>query len=296
MVSIHSAQLIIKVMGPVLPKYTKDQLKLTNLIMRNPTDSSVTLTEIKNLEKLTTSNFVTWQRGIVSSLVGHLDDENYDQFVSEDENDPVTLWKNIKDYHASSSAENKASNFGKLFRTKFPSSSSSLSESISLSHSTLKILHTLSSTLFTGDIMPQVLAFYVLRMLSEACRHVSMAVFHSIKVSTKVPTVEEVFKEVKLEIIQSSSSEEDYNVSLKKREAYHKRRNNHLTPGIGVALAACSPSGHLSNQPILDSGCSNTIAPTNRGFLNTTYSKETLLAANGNIMEVVSEGTLRLKT
>ncbi|MBW0567262.1 hypothetical protein O181_106977 [Austropuccinia psidii MF-1] len=132
-------------------------------------------------------------------------------------------------------------------------------------------------------------------MLSEACRHVSMAVFHSIKVSTKIPTVEEVFKEVKLEIIQSSSSEEDDNVALK-REAYHKRRNNHLTPGMGVALAACSSSGHLSNQPILDSGCSNTLAPTNRGFLNTTYSKETLLAANGSIMEVVSEGKLCLKT
>ncbi|MBW0524371.1 hypothetical protein O181_064086 [Austropuccinia psidii MF-1] len=205
-------------------------------------------------------------------IVGHLNEENYDKFVSEDENDPVMLWKNIKDYYASSSAENIASNFGKLFSIKFPSSSSSLSESISLFCSTLKLLHTLSPTLFTRDIMPQVLAFYVLRMLHETCIHVSMEVFHSIKVSTKIPTVEEVFKEVKLEIIQRSSSEEDDNVALK-REAYHKRRNNHLTPGMGVALAACNSSGHLSKQPILDSGFPNTIALTNRGFLNTTQSK-----------------------
>ncbi|MBW0461123.1 hypothetical protein O181_000838 [Austropuccinia psidii MF-1] len=235
-------------------------------------------------------------------IVRHLDDEKYDKFLSKDENEPVTLWKNIKDNYASSSSENIASSFGKLFSIKFPSSSSSLSESISLFRSTLKLLHTLSPTLFTGDIMPQV--------------------------STKIPTVEEVFEEVKLDIIQRSSSEEDDNVALKfgtktkkelchkgkhnpllnhsesecfqlhpeKHEAYHKRRNNHLTPGMGVSLAACNSSGHLSNQPILDSGCSNTIAPTNRGFLNTTRSKETLLAANGNSMEVVSEGTLFLKT
>ncbi|MBW0481433.1 hypothetical protein O181_021148 [Austropuccinia psidii MF-1] len=276
--------------------------------MSNSTDSSVTLTEIKNLEKLSTSNFVSWQRGIVSSLgmrnlkgilyedsstlktdpiklkqskmvyyfiVGHLDDENYDKFVSKNENDPVTLWKNIKDYYASLSAENIASNFGKLFSIKFPSSSSSLSESISSFRSTLKLLCTLSPTLFTGDIMPQVLAFYVLRMLPETCRHVSTAVFHSIKVSTKIPTVEEVFKEVELDIIQ---------------------RNNQLAPGTGIALAACNSSISLSDQPILDSGCSNTIAPTKRGFLNTTHSKETLPADNGNSMEVVSEGTLCLKT
>ncbi|MBW0489426.1 hypothetical protein O181_029141 [Austropuccinia psidii MF-1] len=228
-------------------------------------------------------------------IVGHLNDKNYDKFVSKDENDPVTLWKNIKDHYASSSAENLASNFGKLFSIKFPSSSSSLSESISLFGSTLRLLRTLSPTLFTGDIMPQALAFYVLRMFPETCRHVSMAVFHSIKVSTKIPTAEEVFKEVELDIIQRSSSEEDDNVALN-REAYHKRRNNHLAPGMGVALAACNSSGHLSNQTILDSGFSNTIAPTNRGFLNTTRSKETLLAANGNSMEAVSKGTLCLKT
>ncbi|MBW0538526.1 hypothetical protein O181_078241 [Austropuccinia psidii MF-1] len=281
--------------------------------MSNSTDSSVTLTEIKNVEKLSTSNFVTWQRGIVSSL---------------DENDPVTLWKNIKDYYASSSAENIASNFGKLFSIKFPPSSSSLSESISSFCSTLKLLCTLSPTLFTGDIMPQALAFYVLIMFPETCRHVSTVVFHSIKVSTKIPTVEEVFKEVELDIIQRSGSEDDNNVALKvgakekkelchkgkhnplsnhsesecfqlhpeKREAYHKCRNNQLATGTGITLAACNSSISLSDQPILDNGCSNTIGPTNRGFLNTTHSKETLLAANGNSMEVVSEVTLCLKT
>ncbi|MBW0477402.1 hypothetical protein O181_017117 [Austropuccinia psidii MF-1] len=85
-------------------------------------------------------------------IVWHLDDEKYDKFVSEDKNDPVVLWKNIKDYCASSSAENIASNFEKLFSIQFQASSSSLSESISLFLSTLKLLRTISPTLFTGDM------------------------------------------------------------------------------------------------------------------------------------------------
>ncbi|MBW0523600.1 hypothetical protein O181_063315 [Austropuccinia psidii MF-1] len=84
-------------------------------------------------------------------IVWHLDDKKYDKFVSEDRNNPVVLWKNIKDYYASSSAENIASNFGKLFSIQFQSSSS-LSESISLFLSTLKLLRTISPTLFTGDM------------------------------------------------------------------------------------------------------------------------------------------------
>ncbi|MBW0474953.1 hypothetical protein O181_014668 [Austropuccinia psidii MF-1] len=145
-------------------------------------------------------------------IVGHLDDENYDKFVSEDENDPVTLWKNIKDYYASSSAENIAS---------------------------------------------------VEERETTSC----LDVFRPIGPWRKRQLPENDFE-----------------------------LNNHLTPGTGIALAACNSSGYLSNQPILDSGCSNTIAPTNRDFLNTKHSKETLLASNGNRMEVVSEGMLCLKT
>ncbi|MBW0463735.1 hypothetical protein O181_003450 [Austropuccinia psidii MF-1] len=122
----------------------------------NPTDSSVTPFEIKNLEKPTTPKFVIWKRRIISSLgmrnlkgildnkerirktdplkinkselvyyfmIGYLDDKNYAKFVSEDKKNPGMLWKNIEDYYSYSSAESTASNFGKLFRIKLTSSS-----------------------------------------------------------------------------------------------------------------------------------------------------------------------------
>ncbi|MBW0580062.1 hypothetical protein O181_119777 [Austropuccinia psidii MF-1] len=153
------------------------------------------LSDIQGLEKLNSSNFFTWQRGIVSSLgmrnlrdmlleppntikidpvylkkkemvyyfiVGHLDDENYDKFVSDKDEEPYQLWNSIKEHYASSSGENIASHFGKLFSIKFPPSSSALSEAIASFCSTLKLLRGLSPSLFAADIMVQVLSFYVL--------------------------------------------------------------------------------------------------------------------------------------
>ncbi|MBW0540349.1 hypothetical protein O181_080064 [Austropuccinia psidii MF-1] len=166
--------------------------------MNDSSNSYTTLSEIKNLEKLNSSNFISWQRSIIASLgmrnlehllipgkpdndnpkqkqtvfyfiVGHLDAENYNTFVSKDRKDPSKLWCSIKEHYASTSAENVASHLGKLFSIKFPSSSSALSETISLFHSTLKLLRSLSPNLFTGDVMPQILAFYVLQMLPESC-------------------------------------------------------------------------------------------------------------------------------
>ncbi|MBW0522303.1 hypothetical protein O181_062018 [Austropuccinia psidii MF-1] len=134
-------------------------------------------------------------------IVGHLDDKNYEKFVSEDENYPVALWKNINDYSASPSSENIPSRFVKLSRIKFPSFSSIISEYISIFCYNLKLLCTLSPTIFTGDIMPQVSAFYVSRILPEACRHVSTEVVHYIRVSTKITTVKEVFNKVEVNII-----------------------------------------------------------------------------------------------
>ncbi|MBW0536835.1 hypothetical protein O181_076550 [Austropuccinia psidii MF-1] len=198
--------------------------------MNDSPKSYTTLSQIKNLEKLNSSNFISWKRSIVASLgmrnlehllnpgkpdnedlkhkqivfyfiVGHLDAENYDKFISEYSKDPSKLWCSIKEHYSSTSAENVASHLGKPFSIKFPSSSSGLSESSSLFCSTLKLLFSLSPNLFTGDVMPQVLAFYVLQMLPESCRHVSTAVFHPIKFSTKIPAVEKVFKEVELDIL-----------------------------------------------------------------------------------------------
>ncbi|MBW0499223.1 hypothetical protein O181_038938 [Austropuccinia psidii MF-1] len=71
-------------------------------------------------------------------------------------------------------------------------------------------------------------------MFPETCKHVSIEVFHSIKVSTQIPTVKEVFKEVELNIIQRSSSEEDDNVALKvgtetKKSICHRGKHNPLS-------------------------------------------------------------------
>ncbi|MBW0575048.1 hypothetical protein O181_114763 [Austropuccinia psidii MF-1] len=152
---------------------------------------------------------------ILYFIIGHLDAENYNKFVSEDGKDPSKLWYSITEHHASTSVENVASHFSKIFSIIFPSSSSGISESITLFFSTLKLLFSLSPSLFAGDIMPQVLALYMLRMLPEACRHVSTAVFHSIKVSTQIPTVEEVLKEIELEIVQKTDTNKESNMALK---------------------------------------------------------------------------------
>ncbi|MBW0524815.1 hypothetical protein O181_064530 [Austropuccinia psidii MF-1] len=125
----------------------------------------ISISEIKNVEKLTSLKFIPWQRGIISSLgmrnlkeylendsnttkagyldpkqkqilyyslVAHIDSENYDRFVIEDNENPKLLWKSIKEHYAFTSAKNIASHFEKLFSIKFPPSSASLNKSISL--------------------------------------------------------------------------------------------------------------------------------------------------------------------
>ncbi|MBW0465841.1 hypothetical protein O181_005556 [Austropuccinia psidii MF-1] len=152
---------------------------------------------------------------VYSFIIGHLDSENYNKFVVDEDKHPGRLWSTIKEHYASTSAENIATHFGKLFSIKFHSSSLGLSEAISSFRSTLKILCSLSPQPFMGKIMPQLLAFYVLCMLPGPCHHVSTAVFHSIQVSTKIPTVEEVFREVELDIVNCVDTEEESNLALK---------------------------------------------------------------------------------
>ncbi|MBW0501424.1 hypothetical protein O181_041139, partial [Austropuccinia psidii MF-1] len=318
-------------------------------------NTSTSLFKVKNIEKLNGNNFLSWQRSMIATLgmrnlesfleettiedkedggikrqhqtvyyfiIGHLDSENYNKFVVDEDKHPGRLWKTIKEHYASTSAENVATHFGKLFRIKFPSSSSGLSEAISSFHSTLKLLHPLSPQLFMGDIMPQVLAFYVLRILPKPCRHVSTAVFHAIKVSTKIPTVEEVFREVELHIVCCVDNGDESNLALKvsakpkrqlcskgkhnplaprleqecfqlypeKCDAYHRRCNNHE---VGTALSVCNLASSLS---ILDIGTSNTITPFKQLFLQTRSSEGKLLAANGSDIDVLAEGTFQIAT
>ncbi|MBW0461309.1 hypothetical protein O181_001024 [Austropuccinia psidii MF-1] len=196
--------------------------------------------------------------------------------------DPIYLKKKetvyyFLEHYASLSGEKIASHFGKLFSIKFPPSSSGLSEAISSFRSTLKLLHGLSPSLFAADILVQVLAFYVLRLLWETCRHVSTAVFHSIKVFAKIPTVEELFKEVELDILRQSGTEDQASLALQlrlkpkkelchkgkhnplsnhseskcfqlfpeKREAYHQRRNDKNQQVTSSALAVCNNINYI---------------------------------------------------
>ncbi|MBW0535188.1 hypothetical protein O181_074903 [Austropuccinia psidii MF-1] len=132
---------------------------MTNIEYSSSSQSS--LSEIKNLEKLTSQTFLPWKRGITSSLsmrnlkvyldydsnttktgnldpkhkqtvyyflVAHLDSANYDKFVIEDNEYAKILWKSIKEHYASTSAKNIAFHFGKRFRIKFPSSAFSLTK------------------------------------------------------------------------------------------------------------------------------------------------------------------------
>ncbi|MBW0468234.1 hypothetical protein O181_007949 [Austropuccinia psidii MF-1] len=170
--------------------------------------------------------------------------------------------------------------------------------------------------------MPQLLAFYVLHMLPEPGRHVYTAVFHAIKVLTKIPTVDEVFREVELDIVCRVDNEDESNLALKvsekpkrqlcskgkhnplaphseqecfqlypeKRDAYHRRCNNHK---VGTALTVCNL---VSSLPTLDSGTPNTITPFKQLFLKTRASEEKLLAANGSNMDFLAKGTFQVAT
>ncbi|MBW0526793.1 hypothetical protein O181_066508 [Austropuccinia psidii MF-1] len=195
-------------------------------------------------------------------IVGHLDDENYDKFVSDKDEEPYPLWNSIKKHYASSSGENIASHFGKLFSIKFPPSSSALSEAVSSFRSTLKLLRGLSPSLFAADIMVQ-------KELCHKGKHNPLA---------------------------NHSESDCFQLFPKKREAYHCRRSNKSQPVVGSALAVCNNVNSVSNKPVLDRGCSNTIAPTSDLFSNISPSKEILLAANGSNMKVTSEGTFHLNT
>ncbi|MBW0468627.1 hypothetical protein O181_008342 [Austropuccinia psidii MF-1] len=158
------------------------------------------LSDIRRLKKLNYSIFFTWERGIGSALrmrnlrdmlietpstvktdpiylkkkemvyyfiVGHLNDENYEEFVSDGDEEPYEICNTIKYYYASSSGENIASHFRKLFRIKLSPSFSSLSEAISSFRSSLKLLWGISPSIFSEDIMVEALAFYVLLFLPE---------------------------------------------------------------------------------------------------------------------------------
>ncbi|MBW0524306.1 hypothetical protein O181_064021 [Austropuccinia psidii MF-1] len=227
---------------------------------------SATLSEVKNIDKLSSTNYFSGQRCMVASLgmrnlegllekdslkenddesikrqrqivyyfiIGHLDAENYDKFAVDENRDPASLWNSIKEHYASTSAENIATHFGKLFSIKFPSSFAGLSEAISSFRSTLKLLCSLSPQLFSANIMPQLFA--------------------------------------------------------EKRDAYHRRRNNQE---FGVALSVCNLTFGL---PVLDSGTSNTIAPGQGSFMKTWPTSEQLQTANGSDMKVEAEGVLRAK-
>ncbi|MBW0477282.1 hypothetical protein O181_016997 [Austropuccinia psidii MF-1] len=135
----------------------------TSIMTKSLINAINTLSNVRGLEKLNSSSFFTWQRGIISFLgmrnlrnmlsklpensyiksdptylkkkemvfyfiVGHLDDENYNKFVSEEEEEPAELWDAIKEHYASSTGENIASHFGKVFSKTFSPSSAALSE------------------------------------------------------------------------------------------------------------------------------------------------------------------------
>ncbi|MBW0551910.1 hypothetical protein O181_091625, partial [Austropuccinia psidii MF-1] len=74
---------------------------------------------------------------------------------------------------------------------------------------------------------------------------------------------------------------------------YHKCRINHETAS---ALVVCNQVALLSNSPVLDSGCSNAVAPDESLFLETRSTTKTLYAANSAKMHVEAEGVLQLTT
>ncbi|MBW0481191.1 hypothetical protein O181_020906 [Austropuccinia psidii MF-1] len=99
-------------------------------------------------------------------------------------------------------------------------------------------------------------------------------------------TVEELLKEVELDILRKSGTEDQSSLALqlltkpKKKDLLSKGNNNPLS----------------NHSEILGSGCSYTIASTSDHFSKITTSNETLLESNGSYMKVTSEGTFQPQT
>ncbi|MBW0544846.1 hypothetical protein O181_084561 [Austropuccinia psidii MF-1] len=231
-------------------------------------------------------------------IVGHLADENYNKYVSEEDEEPYKLWNTIKENYVSSSGENIASHFRRLFSIKFPPSFSGFTKAFSSFRATLKLLQ----------------------------GHFSY--FSLNKSLSKITTIEELFKEVEIEILRRSGTEEQASPALQvhpnpkrelchkgkhnplsnysecqyiqlfpeKREAYCHRKNDKNQQETSPSLSVFNNINNVLNKTVLDSGCSNTIAPTSNLFSHITPSSQILLAANGSDMEVTLEGTLHLNT
>ncbi|MBW0561104.1 hypothetical protein O181_100819 [Austropuccinia psidii MF-1] len=254
----------------------------------------------------TNPNYLEKKEMVYYFIVGHLDDENYNKYVSEEDEEPYKLWNTIKENYASSSGENIASHFRRLFSIKFPPSFSGFTKAISSFRATLKLLQGLSPTF----------------------RHVSTTVFYSIKVSAKITTIEELSKEVKIDILRRSVTEDQVSPALQvhpntkrelchkgkhnplsnhsqfqyiqlfpeKREAYHDRKDDKNQQETSPSLSVCNNINNVLNNPVLESGFSNTIAPTSNLFSHITPSSQILLAANGSNMKVTLERILHLNT
>ncbi|MBW0580093.1 hypothetical protein O181_119808 [Austropuccinia psidii MF-1] len=133
-------------------------------------------------------------------------------------------------------------------------------------------------------------------MLPESCRHVSTAVFHSIKVSTKIPTVEEVFKEVELDMLQRTNTNEELSMALKatkkpKRHLCQKGKHNPLAPHSESCCFQLFPEKcDAYHKRRINHQISSSLAVCNQSTTKTLY------AANSAKMHVAAEGVLQLTT
>ncbi|MBW0539506.1 hypothetical protein O181_079221 [Austropuccinia psidii MF-1] len=207
---------------------------------------SQNLEKISDIEKLNTLNFLKWQNGIslafrIRSLDCFLDpkwvnsfpmeackeeadifregcnqvyywiilqmnQENQDKFYNQELErcDPAELWRKVREHYASSSAENCANVIVKIFNLQM--NEGNVLEIISEFWHLLNLLCMIGPELFKEDILLNVMAFYSLKLLPSLLQPVANNVYQATKLSGKMPTLEELFSEVELNLSDNAQA------------------------------------------------------------------------------------------
>ncbi|MBW0516116.1 hypothetical protein O181_055831 [Austropuccinia psidii MF-1] len=98
-------------------------------------------------------------------IISQMNQENQDKFYNQEQEkcDPAELWKKVREYYASSSAENCANVIVKIFNLKMEEGI--VSETVGEFGHLLNLLCMIVPELFKEDIILNIMAFYSLKLL-----------------------------------------------------------------------------------------------------------------------------------
>ncbi|MBW0477299.1 hypothetical protein O181_017014 [Austropuccinia psidii MF-1] len=131
-------------------------------------------------------------------IILQMNQENQDKFYNREQEkcDPAELWGKVREYYASSSAENFTNVIVKIFNLKMDKGN--VLEIVGEFQHFLNLICMIGTELFREDILLNIMAFYSLKLFPSLLQLVANNVYQATKLSGKIPTLEEVFSEVEL--------------------------------------------------------------------------------------------------